>query len=465
MKSKAPFPWHHYIKTVRTEVLFIIVTAGLTYTLTNYYHGSLSFTFLLALAALIVLAFIIGFFTISPFRHLLQKIEEIQVQLPHNKKLDLIYRKDEWVLLDEMLRLTQSYIFDQDQNIQDQQLKSNAIIQYIPDCVVIVDKFLNIKEHNSSFEQSFINKITTKDEVKKLWKIFEFDKDLCDQFIRSAKSGDNFQLRSHYFKNLNQYFNISITPIFNSNKEITAALGIFHNTTQEKLNDKMRVDFVANVSHEIRTPLTSIKGYTQLLEAHSDKVPKELTPVLKKINSNTDRLKDLFENLLKLSKIESQYQIEKQEFHLESLLNRINGQIKGKYLDKNFSVDFIGEQELWGDEKLLEQVFINLIDNSIKYSDKKQTKIQFKHSISLDEHIISIKDNGVGLDHAEMNRIFERFYRVQGKNQKAIEGSGLGLSIVKHIINRHHGSIQVKSEIGVGSDFIIKIPNKSVDIV
>jgi two-component system phosphate regulon sensor histidine kinase PhoR len=220
----------------------------------------------------------------------------------------------------------------------------------------------------------------------------------------------------------------------------------------------MRVDFVANVSHEIRTPLTSIKGYAQLLEAHNEKVPQELQPILQKITGNTERLKDLFENLLRLSKIESQYQIEKQEFDLKEMISKINSQIKGKYLKRSFQIDFMGDQYIYGDPKLLEHAFINLIDNAIKYSDKDLTKIQIVHTKSLDQHLISIKDNGIGLNPEDIQRIFERFYRVQGKTYKAIEGTGLGLSIVKHIVNRHHGEIEVKSEEHVGSEFIIQIP-------
>jgi two-component system phosphate regulon sensor histidine kinase PhoR len=456
--SKPPFPWHHYIKTVRTEVIFILLTASSLVALFHFNQQSFYPTLAILIFVLILLAFIIGYISINPFRHLLQKIEDIQVQLPHDKKLDLIYRKDDWVLLEEMLKLTQSYINDQKEDIENQLKKSSTIIEYIPDGVVIVDRFLNIKEYNSSFKSKFIRDNIQGVEKEKLWKVFEEKSELAQKFIQAAKAGESFNQRSYYLKEQKEYFNISITPIYDSNDNVTAALGIFHNTTQEKLNEKMRVDFVANVSHEIRTPLTSIKGYAQLLEAHNEKVPQELQPILQKITGNTERLKDLFENLLRLSKIESQYQIEKQEFDLKEMISKINSQIKGKYLKRSFQIDFMGDQYIYGDPKLLEHAFINLIDNAIKYSDKDLTKIQIVHTKSLDQHLISIKDNGIGLNPEDIQRIFERFYRVQGKTYKAIEGTGLGLSIVKHIVNRHHGEIEVKSEEHVGSEFIIQIP-------
>lgn len=457
--SKPPFPWHHYIKTVRTEVFFIILTFSLTLGLFYFKSESVSFLFFALLGGLIFLAFFFGYFSITPFRHILMKIEEIQVQLPHDRKLDLIYQKDEWVLLEEMLKLTETYINEQNQSLKDQAIKSDAIIEFIPDSIIIVDKFLNIIEYNSHFKNNFIkeNPISIVSE-EKLWKVFEESSGLPEKFTKVAKNGDTYNLRSVYFEDLKEFYNISITPIYDSNKNISAALGIFHNSTQDKLNDQMRVDFVANVSHEIRTPLTSIKGYAQLLEAQKEKVPSELQPILNKINSNTERLKDLFNNLLKLSQIETQYQLDKNNFNLKEVISKINGQIKGKYLTQNFEVDFIGEEELYGDIKLLEQVFTNLIDNAIKYSDKDETRIQIIHTKSLDHHIIGIKDNGIGLNHEEMKRIFERFYRVQGKSTQPIEGSGLGLSIVKHIVNRHGGEIEVKSEEGVGSEFIIHLP-------
>ena len=458
INSKPPFPWHHYIKTVRTEVIFILLTAGSSVAIFHFNEESFFPKLIIIIIALILLAFIIGFISIIPFRHLLQKIEDIQVQLPHDKKLDLIYRKDDWVLLEEMLKLTQSYINDQKQDIENQLKKSSTIIEYIPDGVVIVDRFLNIKEYNNSFKQKFIQQDIHGVDKEKLWKVFEEKSELAQKFIKAAKDGESFQQRSYFVKEQKEYFNISITPIYDFNDHVTAALGIFHNTTQEKLNDKMRVDFVANVSHEIRTPLTSIKGYTQLLEAHKDKVPTELQPILQKITGNTERLKDLFENLLRLSKIESQYQLSRMKFNLKEMISKINSQIKGKYLTRNFEINFMGDEELYGDPKLIEQVLINLIDNAIKYSDKDLTKIQILQTKSLEKHIISIKDNGIGLNSKEIQRIFERFYRVQGKAEKAIEGTGLGLSIVKHIINRHQGEIEVKSEEHVGSEFIIQIP-------
>lgn len=457
--SKPPFPWHHYIKTVRTEVFFIIISSSLTMGLYFIKSDSISFYFLTLIGLLILLAFLMGYFSITPFRHLLLKIEEIQVQLPHDRKLDLIYQKDEWVLLEEMLKLTETYINEQKQSLKDQAIKSDAIIEFIPDGIIIVDKFLNILQYNNHFKNSFIKDSSIKIvDNAKLWKVFNEDTGLAEKFTKVAKGGETYNIRSFFFQNQNEYYNISITPIYDSNNQITAALGIFHNSTQDKLSDQMRVDFVANVSHEIRTPLTSIKGYSQLLEAQKEKVPSELHPILQKINSNTERLKDLFNNLLKLSQIETQYQLDKKEFNLREVISKIQGQIKGKYLSHKFLIDYIGEEILYGDQKLLEQVFINLIDNSIKYSNKDETRIQIVHTKSLDYHIIGIKDNGIGLNHDEMKRIFERFYRVQGKSTKPIEGSGLGLSIVKHIINRHGGEIEVKSEENVGSEFIIHLP-------
>ena len=457
--SKPPFPWHHYIKTVRTEILFIILSSILTLGVVHLKGSSASLYILIVISVLIVLAFLMGYFSITPFRHLLLKIEEIQVQLPHDRKLDLIYQKDEWVLLEEMLKLTETYINEQNQILKDQVIKSDAIIEFIPDSIIIVDRFLNILQYNNHFRNNFIkeNDISIVNN-EKLWKVFDESTGLAEKFTKVAKNGESFNMRSYYFSDDKEYYNISITPIYDSNNKITAALGIFHNSTQDKLNDQMRVDFVANVSHEIRTPLTSIKGYSQLLEAQSEKVPAELHPILNKINSNTERLKDLFNNLLKLSQIETQYQIEKSDFNLKEVVNKINGQIKGKYLNQNFNIHFVGDEMLYGDQKLLEQVFTNLIDNSIKYSDKEETRIQIIHTKSLDHHIIGIKDNGIGLNHDEMKRIFERFYRVQGKSTQPIEGSGLGLSIVKHIINRHGGKIEVKSEENVGSEFIIQLP-------
>ena len=180
-----------------------------------------------------------------------------------------------------------------------------------------------------------------------------------------------------------------------------------------------------------------------------------------KINSNVEKLTELLENLIQLSKIESNNDITKSFQSIRQILERVKSDIGVKY-DKNpvYIEDFKVEQLLI-DEKLFEQVLINLIENAFKYGgDDLVITIQ---TYSTDQHAcIQIIDNGPGIACADLDRIFERFFRVQGETLSIIDGSGLGLSIVKHIINKHNGNNTATSEPNCGACFTITLPKEKL---
>lgn len=473
MNKHSPFPWHYYVRAIRSRFFFIILACVLTYVAYSLYPETFLGKEVAILAFLFILVSIQTYFRIAPIRHVLARLEAVQEELPYGKRLDLIYQKDEFELIDQVLGLAESQLKQQRESYENQVIQSDTILEYIPNAVVIIDRFKNCKQYNGQFKEKFINNYASEKSsqnvelplgMPKLWKIFSQDdlSDLLDSFDQVLFSKKPTNLYGKNFPEIHKYFDIAITPIFDNKNEVTGALGIFHNVTQSKLNDKMRVDFVANVSHEVRTPLTSIKGYAQLLHAQQNKLPeqaREITaPVLEKINSNTERLKELFDNLLKLSLIESKSDINKEEFGINQLIQQIGSRLKGKYLHQKFEVSTGEEAFICGDKKLLDQVFTNLIDNAIKYSDKELCQIKVGVNKSKQNFEISVSDNGPGISYDEQERIFERFYRIQGASDRAIEGSGLGLSIVKHILNKHNASIKATSYRGEGSTFTICLP-------
>ncbi len=457
MNSKEPFPWHFYIGAVRAKVTIIIVACILTYISDRLAPDSNLSRLSFVVLGMSIFVFLQEYFKVGPIKRTLNRIDAIQDQLPHERKLDLIYKKDEFQLIEEMLSLTEKHLKEQKENIENQQIQSNTLLNSIPSPIVIIDRYKNLKQYNQSFSQTFIkDKNIQMVDSEKLWKIF--DQEDISLAFQNAAEGKRTEIKAKYFDGTNQYFDIAVTPVKNVKGEINGALGIFHEVTQAKLNEKMRVDFVANVSHEVRTPLTSIKGYSQLLKAQKDQLPNNLSPVLEKIDNNTERLKDLFENLLKLSVIESKQDLHRELFSLDSMVKGIAAELKGKYLKKTFKVEIEEDLELFGDQKLFHQVFSNLIDNALKYSDKEEIVVSIQRKDTEEKIQITVKDNGPGFASVEQNRIFERFYRVQGNSEKQVEGAGLGLSIVKHIIQKHQGSIKAESDKGIGSTFTITLP-------
>jgi two-component system phosphate regulon sensor histidine kinase PhoR len=456
MSRASTFPWHYFIRAVRARILLVILTSLATFVVCNLYSEFQFPKILLIIIGFSFLSIIQGYLRVRPFRDILNKIDEIQIQLPHNKKLNIIYQKNEWVLIQEMLKLTEKYIREQSQQILIQEQQSLTLTKSIPDPLIIVDSLLNCKQYNDQFKNSFIKGKETKIYTdEKLWKIFE-DETILNLFQKSQQSNTLIKLAAH--KIANEYYDISITPFADTKGQGSGSLGLFHNVTRPILTEKMRVDFVANVSHEIRTPLTSIKGFSQLLLAQKDLCPPSLHNPLDRIVHNTERLKDMFDSLLQLSVIEGQYTIKKQAIDLTKLILAIKQNLKQKHPNVSLIINIKDDQQIYGDRKLLEQVFTNLIDNSIKYNPLEETLININSLAHDQTSFISIQDNGVGILDTDLERIFERFYRVHGTRTQNIEGTGLGLSIVKHIINKHNGHVSVESKINEGTIFKIELP-------
>lgn len=454
--ARPPFPWHYYARAVRSRFFWAAISCALTVIASKIFPESFFAAEALILLGLFIAILFFCLFRVRPMRAILERTFQLQEKLPHERNLELLYRKNEFQLIEEILELAEKQLMEERELFENKSLQTDTALEYIPNAVVVVDRFKNCLRTNRCFEEKFVQgKEVFGVTEKKLWKVFT-EREILDTFELALTSKEPKKLLA--LKKDQEYYDITVTPVFNNKKESIGALGIFHNVTSSKLTEKMRVDFVANVSHEIRTPLTSIKGYSQFLQANKDELPEALRPALDKINANTERLKDLFDNLLRLSVIESKEELQKEDLNFASFIKNVSTNLKGKWLKKSFEVVTLGEGHIFGDSKLLEQLFTNLIDNAIKYSDKERTQVEFKLTTGADYSTIQVRDNGSGFSKEEGERIFERFYRVQGQSDRPIEGSGLGLSIVKHIVQKHKGSIEVDSIKGSGSTFTVRLP-------
>ena len=248
------------------------------------------------------------------------------------------------------------------------------------------------------------------------------------------------------------------TALLDQNKKPRGALIVLNDITQVKKLENMRRDFVANVSHEIRTPLTAILGAVEIL-LDNDLKEKKQKKILKILSKHSHRLNSLVEDILTLSKIEQG--IDKLEFmpcSAEEIISSAIDACREKAEEQKIHISTeIQDFTINADKGLFEQAIINLIDNAIKYSNKgKEVKIKTEQKPGYNE--ISIIDQGCGIPEKDLNRIFERFYRVDKARSRELGGTGLGLAIVKHIVNAHGAEISVQSALDKGSTFTIKIP-------
>lgn len=220
--------------------------------------------------------------------------------------------------------------------------------------------------------------------------------------------------------------------------------------------ETLRADFVANVSHEFKTPIATIEGYATLLQNPALSREKH-DHYVEIILDNSRRLSALSSSILTLSKLENQEMIlDKRQFRLDEQLRRVILQLEGKWEEKNISLDLeLPLQMYYGSEALLGQVWSNLLDNAIKYSSPGGV-IHVRLQEDAKAVTVTVADEGEGMSEEVQKHIFEKFY--QGDPSRKADGNGLGLALVKRIVELCKGDVQVKSAVGQGSVFSVTLP-------
>jgi signal transduction histidine kinase len=223
-----------------------------------------------------------------------------------------------------------------------------------------------------------------------------------------------------------------------------------------------RSELLANISHELRTPISYLKGYAQLINNHQYHDNDELESYARIIDKESDRLAKLIQDLFELSKMEEgKINLYMQSIDIEDVVESAVQKVKLKAMRKNIELVFKVDEELpsiISDGSRVEQILFNLLENSINYTDHGDIIVTAKNKKN--SIIISIKDTGVGIPEEDLPFIFDRFHRVEKSRSREMGGTGLGLAIVAELVKQLKGSINVESELGNGSKFILSLPKK-----
>lgn len=251
-------------------------------------------------------------------------------------------------------------------------------------------------------------------------------------------------------------------PLLDVQKNKCGTIVVFNDITKLKEFELQRKEFVANVSHELRTPLTAIQGLSETLIEFPDLEHEKRAHFIGVIHTHSMRLENIIENLLTLSKIEKETEIDEIDFANESITLALSNAIflcQDKALKRNIDIILNSSEEIIfkHSSSLIEQAIINLLNNAIKYSNG-DSEIKINVIKQENEIKISIEDQGSGIPEEHLSRLFERFYRVDKARSRKLGGTGLGLSIVKHIALAHKGTVTVNSEINKGSVFSLILP-------
>ncbi|MDD4955260.1 MAG: ATP-binding protein [Candidatus Omnitrophica bacterium] len=341
--------------------------------------------------------------------------------------------------------------------IKTQNQKFSAIFNSMIEGVIITDKTGYIVSVNPAIEKIFaVSKI---DAEGKLFLEAIRNNDIAETISNTLENGKSLSKELVLIYPVRRIFEANAVPIFD-NKEISGCLVVIHDITEIRRLETVRQDFVANVSHELKTPLTSIKGFVEtLLEGALDDKENSRS-FLKIIQDHTERLNSLVDDLLSLSCFESkEATIDRESLNLQKLLEVILSGFKSQLKKKGIEVknELTGSVTINADKNKIEHLFINLIDNAIKFNKENGTIRIYTEELDGKIKII-IEDSGAGIPAKDIPRIFERFYRVDKARSRELGGTGLGLSIVKHIVELHKGSAGVESIEGLGSKFWFILP-------
>ena len=237
-------------------------------------------------------------------------------------------------------------------------------------------------------------------------------------------------------------------------------VAIIRDMTNEHNLDQMKKDFIANVSHELRTPITLLQGYTESIVDGVVTEPDEIHESLAIVLDESKRLNRLVNELLNVARMDAEgLSVEKETQPISDLLNKMRIKYRQQATDLELNMQFeVNNQQLWNyDMDRMDQVLTNLIDNASRYTQPGDTI-----SVTTDEdnsyNILRITDTGTGIAPEHLQQVFDRFYKVDASRKRGKQGTGLGLFICKMIIEEHGGIIEVESQVGEGTTFIIKLP-------
>ncbi|MDI9515198.1 MAG: ATP-binding protein [Bacillota bacterium] len=391
-----------------------------------------------------------------PISNIMQKAEKIS-RGDFGQKLD-VDSNDEIGKLAKTFNYMSTKLKGTLAEITSEKKKIETIMKNMTDGVVAFDNNGAVVHINDT-AKGILGNIVLDLDLDSFLKIFDIECPQVSQNEDDQLDLNGVQYRVEYG---GRYLKLQFAAITDDMDNIDGLVTVIQDITEEQKLDNMRREFVANVSHELRTPLTSVKSYTETLLDGAREDPTTTEHFLKVINDETDRMARLVKDLLILSQHDSGIRLNMEDISLGDLVGscverlRREAELKGQDLRFNIRQ---GIPIIRGDRHRLDQLLTNVIGNAVKYTPEKG-KVSVNCYCEKDKVIISVEDTGIGIPEQDMDRIFERFYRVDKARSRQLGGTGLGLAIAKEIAVLHGGNITARSKIGRGTQVFIEIPMK-----
>jgi two-component system phosphate regulon sensor histidine kinase PhoR len=287
---------------------------------------------------------------------------------------------------------------------------------------------------------------------------------IYDAFLDAVRGTERAGVKVETYGPAKRIFDLRVVPLRTGNgRDATGAVGVFFDVTRLERLELVRQEFLSNVSHELRTPLTSIMALAETLEAGAIDDQEHNRRFLSVIQKNAARMHRLIDEILELSAIEAgNVKVQSESVQLYALVEDVIGSLSAAAAARRIALHnlVVIETKVFADPHRLVQMLTNLIDNAIKFNREGGT-VSIKYSGN-DSDRISVEDTGEGIPAHHLDRLFERFYRVDRARSRELGGTGLGLAIVKHLAKAHGGEVTVESRFGEGTQFTIELPGKKL---
>ncbi|BBO87921.1 sensor histidine kinase [Desulfosarcina ovata] len=378
---------------------------------------------------------------------------------------DLLYRLPiprtrEFSALAETMNRMADQLRHRMEEMTNQRKKTESVLASMREGVIATDLDQRVISINPAAVMMF-NVSTEKVSGRSILEIIR-NHDFQTLMDQSLGTGESLESDIVHLQNGEQIFNVACTPLMDAVGKRLGGLVVVNDVTQLRRLENMRRDFAASVSHEIKTPLTAIKGFVETLSSGDLENREETRRFLDIIEKHVNRLAAIIEELMQLSRIERDDEVQQigtENCRIESVLNTAIHLCHEASQEKSIAVKLACKADLCGlfDATLLEQAAVNLLDNAIKYSPEDSV-IRIEALKNGDQIEIRFIDQGPGIAKKHLSRLFERFYRVDKARSRKLGGTGLGLAIVKHIAQAHGGRVTVESELEKGSTFTLHLP-------
>ncbi|HJE20226.1 MAG TPA: cell wall metabolism sensor histidine kinase WalK [Aliicoccus persicus] len=423
--------------------------------------------FIIATGIALIITVLLGFFIARTITKPITDMRNQALQMSEGDYTSRVkvYSKDEIGELAEGFNILSKRVQEAQANTESEKNRLDSVITHMSDGVLATDRrgrvrvvndmamYMLGKTEEEVYNQDLMSLLNLHEEMD----LEDIKKEISERTVTGLAEDSRFSS-----------IRISFSAIVKDTGFINGYIAVLHDVTEQEKVDNERREFVANVSHELRTPLTSMKSYIEALQDGAYQDDELATKFLGVTRDETDRMSRLVEDLLQLSRMDNDAEeISPELVDFNSYLNRVIDRFEMSHKDTVTFIRSLPDEAIFVEIALdkMTQVLDNVISNAIKYSNNtdKRVEIKIKQNKLYNRLTLQIKDNGLGIPAGKIDRIFDRFYRVDKGRARKMGGTGLGLAISKEIVEAHDGKIWASSIETEGTSIYINLPIMNID--